>query len=169
MIKELKAIKGLKVVCPNPECEEELLVSRLQIADMYENDNERIANAIVRYTERERENQQDIKDSLKELRRKRREKPQRITRAATSVNIGKIVEKIIPSFGEFPYQRGDCRALFDPIDYVIFKGLTRNNPVSIEVVDVKTGQAQLTSRQREIRDAIKAGKVSHEVLPRGKK
>lgn len=169
MIKELKSIKGLKVVCPNPDCEAELLVSRLPIADMYDNDNDRIAKAIVRYMEGERENQQGINDSLKELRRVRREKPARVERAAASVNIGKIVEKIIPSFGEFPYQRGDCRAIFEPIDYVIFKGLCRNNPVSIEVVDVKTGKAQLTPGQRGIRDAIEAGKVSHEVLPGGAK
>ena len=169
MIKELKSIKGLKVVCPNPDCEEELLVSRLQIADMYENDNDRIAKAIVQFMEGERENQQEIKDSLKELRKERREKPKRVERAAVSVNIGKIVEKIIPSFGKFPYQRGDCRALFEPIDYVIFTGLCRNNLVRIEVVDVKTGKAQLTPGQRGIRDAIEAGKVSHEVLPGGPK
>lgn len=169
MIKELKSIKGLKVVCPNPDCEAELLVSRLQIADMYGNDNERIAKAIVRYSEGEWENQQEIKHSLKELRRERQEKPARVERAAASVNIGKIVEKIIPSFAGFPYQRGDCRALFEPIDYVIFQGLCRNNPVKIEIVDVKTGAAKLTSGQRGIRDAIEAGKVAHEVLPGGTK
>ena len=169
MIKELKSIKGLKVVCPNPDCEAELLVSRLQIADMYDNDNERIAKAIVRYIKGEQESQQEIKDSLKDLRRERREKPERVERAAVSVNIGKIVEKIIPSFEAFPYQRGDCRALFEPIDYVIFNGLCRNNPVSIEIVDIKTGKAQLTVDQRGIRDVIEAGNVAHEVLPGGTK
>ena len=169
MIKELKSIKGLKLVCPNPECEAELLVSRLQIADMYDNDNERIAKAIVQYMEGEKQSQQEFNDSLKKLRKEQREKPERVERAAVSVNIGKIVEKIIPSFGEFPYQRGDCRALFEPIDYVIFKGLCRKNPVGIEIVDVKTGKAQLTPGQRGIRDAIEAGKVSHEVLPGGEK
>lgn len=169
MIKELKSIKGLKVICPNPDCGAELLVSRLEIADMYANDNERIARAIELYTSREEESQQEIKDSLRELRTERREKPKRVKRATVSVNIGKIVEKIVPSFGGFPYQRGDCRALFEPIDYVIFNGLCRNNPVSIEIVDVKTGNAQLGQREREIRDAIAAGNVLHDVIAGGRK
>lgn len=169
LIKELKSIKGLKVICPNPECEAELLVSRLEIADMYANDNPKIGKAIQRYTQREQENQEEIKDALKALRTERREKPKRVKRAAVSVNIGKIVEKIVPSFGEFPYKRGDCRALFEPIDYVIFNGLSRNRLASIEIVDVKTGNAQLAPGEREIKSAVEAGNVTHEVILGGRK
>jgi predicted Holliday junction resolvase-like endonuclease len=168
LIEDLKTIKGLKIVCPNPECEAELLVSRLEIADMYANDKSRIARAIERYMKRETDSQSEIKDTLKELETERREKPKRVKRAAVSVNIGKIVEKIVPSFGEFPYQRGDCRALFEPIDYVIFNGLSRNKLVSIEIVDVKTGNAQLAPGEREIKAAVEAGKVTHEIISGGR-
>lgn len=169
LIKDLKSIKGLKVICPNPECEAELLVSRLEIADMYANDNPKIVRAIQRYTAGEQESQNEIKDALKELRTERREKPKRVKRAAISVNIGKIVEKIVPSFGEFPYARGDCRALFEPIDYVVFNGLLQNRLASIEIVDVKTGNAQLSPGEREIKAAVEAGHVSYEVIRGGRK
>src|SRR5207248_175161 len=44
-------------------------------------------------------------------------------RTAEAVNLGMIVEKIVPSFPSFAYEAGDCRAMFEPIDYLVFSGL----------------------------------------------
>ena len=54
----------------------------------------------------------------------------------------------------------DCRALFDPIDYIAFNGLSRNGAVeSITFIDVKTGGGSLNSRQRQVQAVVEAGKV----------
>ena len=47
-----------------------------------------------------------------------------------------------------------------PIDLIVFDGLDEESLREIYFVEVKTGaSASLTSRQRQIRDAIKAGRV----------
>src|SRR5262249_13660255 len=64
-------------------------------------------------------------------------------KTAEAVNLGKIVEKIVPSFSSFSYEAGDCRALFEPIDYLVFSGLAKRNRVeALFFVDVKTGNGR---------------------------
>lgn len=78
-----------------------------------------------------------------------------------SVNIGKVVEKIAPSFPSFMFSPRDCQALFEPIDYVIFPGLASSHKLEcIVFADVKSGNARLHSMQRDIHRVIDAGKVS---------
>ena len=79
--------------------------------------------------------------------------------AAKAANIGKVVEKIAPSLAGFPALTEECRALFEPIDYVVFQGLRKGVVDSLQFVDVKSGNAKLTTRQKEIRDAVEDGKV----------
>ena len=85
---------------------------------------------------------------------------------------GQIAEQMAPMLAGFAYHPGDARFLGDPVDYVIFNGYTSMkddaaNPDSIEIVilDVKRGAgAKLTSSQRAIAQAIRAGRVRFEVL-----
>jgi len=80
--------------------------------------------------------------------------------AAKSVNIGKVVEKIMTVLPGFPVAPSDCRSLFEPIDMLLFQGLTAKGRVeAIQFVEVKSGAANLNSRQRQIRDAVTAGRV----------
>jgi predicted Holliday junction resolvase-like endonuclease len=45
--------------------------------------------------------------------------------------------------------------LFDPIDYVIFEGLSQKGTVDkIFFVDVKTGNARLSKKQKAIKEAV---------------
>jgi predicted Holliday junction resolvase-like endonuclease len=86
--------------------------------------------------------------------------------AARSVNIGKVVEKIATTLVGFPAHPKDCRSLFDPIDLVIFDGMTRLSRVeAIHFVEVKSGGSQLNARQRQIRDAVLEGRVEFAVDP----
>ncbi len=79
---------------------------------------------------------------------------------AKAVNLGCILERLAPSMGGFPFECGDCRSLFDPIDYVIFRGLTSRNRVDhLVFVDIKTGGAKLSPCQKEIRSLVNHGKV----------
>ena len=82
------------------------------------------------------------------------------TKKSVEVKLGKTVEKIVPALPGFPIDRGDCRAIFDPIDYVGFVGLSRGSVSRLEFIDVKTGNARLSKVQRTIRDAVEDGKVS---------
>jgi predicted Holliday junction resolvase-like endonuclease len=81
--------------------------------------------------------------------------------ATVSVNIGKILEKVAPAMRGFDMDCRDLRPLFEPIDYVAFNGLASGNGRvdSVLFFDVKTGGAQLTLAQRQIRDAVERGKV----------
>lgn len=103
---------------------------------------------------------QDLKERKKGL-RARREAISRTSEVGTkAVIIGFILERIAPSMKDFPFDRNDCRSLFDPIDYVIFEGLSKKGLVTkILFADIKTGGAKLGQNQKEIRDVIERKRV----------
>lgn len=69
----------------------------------------------------------------------------------------------------------DCRFMGNPIDYIIFDGLSDvTDKVAKDIkgvifVDIKTGKSNLTTVQRRIRDAINDGRVSFQVVNPDKK
>ena len=96
-----------------------------------------------------------LRERRRELRELRRNIPEVSRRGAKAVNIGFILERLAPALPGFRFDRNDCRSLFDPIDYVIFEGLSEKNKVSrILFSDVKTGNARLSTTQRGIRDLV---------------
>lgn len=83
---------------------------------------------------------------------------------AKSTNIGLILERLAPALKAFRFLRNDCRSLFDPLDYVIFEGLSLKRLVSrILFVDIKTGAARLKARQKEIKSVVDAKRLSWHV------
>lgn len=79
---------------------------------------------------------------------------------ARATNIGFILERLAPSLSTFRFDCSDCRSLFDPIDYIIFEGLCQKSLVSrIIFADIKTGNAALSPKQREIRSLVSSKKV----------
>lgn len=102
---------------------------------------------------------QDLRAAIRERRRGLRVLRDRATtiaqRTAHAVNLGKILEKIAPSFPGFAFDPRDCRALFEPIDYLVFQGLGKTERVdAIYFVDVKSGRARLTPREQNISDVV---------------
>ncbi|HWB90748.1 MAG TPA: Holliday junction resolvase-like protein [Puia sp.] len=80
---------------------------------------------------------------------------------AQAINLGFILERLAPTLSSFPFSHHDCRSLFDPIDYVIFEGLSKNGRVDkIIFTDIKTGKARLKPRQREIRQVVEKKKIT---------
>lgn len=74
---------------------------------------------------------------------------------ARSVNIGFILERMFPSLAEFPYCCEDCRSLFDPIDYLVFEGLSTKGKVErLLWIEIKTGGARLNQPQRQIKSLV---------------
>jgi predicted Holliday junction resolvase-like endonuclease len=79
---------------------------------------------------------------------------------ALSTNFGFIMERIAPTLPTFRFKHNDCRSIFDPIDYIIFEGLTETGSVEkIYFIDIKTGAARLSKKQREIKNTIVDKKV----------
>ncbi|WP_414524186.1 Holliday junction resolvase-like protein, partial [Umezakia ovalisporum] len=114
-----------------------------------------------------------MKDELKERRKELAEMKHRMTNrsqiTAESVNIGKIVEKIAPSFSGFQFEPHDCRSLLEPIDYIIFTGLHERAVIeSVTFLDVKSGGARLTPMQKAISSLIEQGRIEVETIVRDK-
>jgi len=84
--------------------------------------------------------------------------------ASRAVLKGKISEHMIPHMPEFTYNAADARFMGSPIDYVIFDGMSDGDIQNVIIVDIKTGKSRLNKNQRQIRDAIKAGKVEFKTI-----
>jgi predicted Holliday junction resolvase-like endonuclease len=76
-----------------------------------------------------------------------------------AVTAGKVHEQLIPYLPVFPYNPKDVRFLGSPIDLVVFDGLAEGRLRRIVFLEVKTGGAGLTSRERWVRDVVQAGEV----------
>ena len=108
----------------------------------------------------------DLAMRAKEIGQRKEQISTRSELGAKAVNIGFILERLAPSMSTFRFARNDCRSLFDPIDYVIFEGLSEKGAVSnIVFADIKTGAATLQPHQREIRSLVQARKVQLETYP----
>jgi predicted Holliday junction resolvase-like endonuclease len=120
------------------------------------------------FTDAARERLNDMNEELKtresDLRLARKKLKAKSQSGAKAVNIGKIVERLAPLLRGFDLERNDCRALFDPIDYVIFEGLTSSGGVKkILFTDIKTGNARLSEGQRQIKSAVEKKRVEFDV------
>lgn len=96
---------------------------------------------------------------MTQRRRDLKERKARISKkskaGAESSRLGKILERLAPGLSSFRFKRNDCRALFDPIDYIIFEGLSTKEKISkILFVDIKTGKGRLSTKQNKIKQAI---------------
>ena len=72
---------------------------------------------------------------------------------------GKVYEQLVPFLPEFPFSPRDVRFLGSPVDLLVFDGMDRGELKRVVFVEVKTGQAQLTPRERQLREVLKAGRV----------
>src|SRR6266571_2755098 len=118
--------------------------------------------------EKQREIQRVREEDQKEVERVREEdEKKRKNSLDTSRDVlkGKIGEQMAPLFPEFRnlYNPADARFIGTPIDYIIFKNLSKVHsaeeaPIEIVFVDVKTGKSTLTKSQQMIQDAVSGEK-----------
>lgn len=73
------------------------------------------------------------------------------------VRLGQVGETFAAFHESFPYNRKETKALFQPVDLICFED------DEVIFIDVKTGNSQLSKKQRNIRDNIKAGRVRFEI------
>lgn len=151
MIAELQRNKRFMGTCPN--CDKDFRLADATLFALDEQPPHTALEAIQAMREQIRERKSDLV-------RARERMTARAERTAQAINLGKIIEKIVPSFSSFSYSAGDCRALFEPIDYLIFSGLASRGRVdALFFVDVKSGKARLTGMQKAIKGKVEAGAV----------
>lgn len=81
-----------------------------------------------------------------------------ITRSQ-AVIAGKVTEHLVPYMGTFPYNPKDARFIGSPIDILVFDGADEGTMREVVFLEVKTGRSQLNAKQKQIRDAVLAGRV----------
>lgn len=103
---------------------------------------------------------EEIAERRKELKEMENKKPARIENTTKHVNLGFIFERIAPTLSGFPFDKNDCRSMFDPIDYVVFNGLHKTGKVDkLFFVDIKSGNARLSKTQKDIKEIVENKKV----------
>jgi predicted Holliday junction resolvase-like endonuclease len=76
-----------------------------------------------------------------------------------AVIAGKVQEQLVPFLPGFGFNPKDARFLGSPVDLIIFDGLDAGRLRRIVFLEVKTGGATLTVRERQLRTAIAEKRV----------
>ena len=141
---------GFKANCPS--CREGI---KLKDASLFSVDNFNAQAKQLLNVKKE-----ELKIQREAISKKKSSTQQRVETTTKSVNKGFILERLAPVLEHFPFDKNDCRSLFDPIDYVIFEGLQKTGKVQkIFFVDIKSGKAKLKANQKAIKQMIEQKKV----------
>jgi predicted Holliday junction resolvase-like endonuclease len=81
-----------------------------------------------------------------------------------AITKGKVTEHIVPFLPGFDLDPKDVRFLGTPIDLIAFSGLNASEEVEIVFIEVKTGQSALSPRERAVKRAVEAKRVSWRVI-----
>ena len=84
-------------------------------------------------------------------------KKERGSKKSEQVRLGLVSENFAPFLDRFPYDRSKVKALFQPIDLIYF------GEDEIVFIDVKSGNSQLSTKQRRLRDLVREKKVRFEI------
>lgn len=69
---------------------------------------------------------------------------------SSEVRLGNIAETLAPFLDQFNFEPEQCTFLGKPIDYISF------GDEEITFIEIKSGKSQLNTKQRHIRDQVKA-------------
>jgi len=107
---------------------------------------------------------EELEAKLEELKKRQVSAGPGAEKKAIEVGIGKIIEKVMPAYQNFGMPISDCRPLFEPIDMIIFNGLSAASVQSITFMEIKTGKSRLNEHQKLVKEAVSDGKVSVQVV-----
>jgi predicted Holliday junction resolvase-like endonuclease len=153
LIKNLAA-SGLFAVCP---CGEEFEISSAFLFDGTQ-------PFPTEATEVKTEYEKDLEVRKKELAKKIKQIMEKTAKKTERVNIGKSLEKVLPLAKDFRWVVPDTKVLGDPIDMLVFNGLSLGKVDSLSFIEVKSGSARLNEHQKSIRDALADHRVSYGVF-----
>ena len=75
---------------------------------------------------------------------------------------GKFSESLAPFLPDFKYSPTECRFLGSPIDLVVFKGADNKEIDEVIFVEVKSGNSNLSTKEKSLKKAIQNKKVKWE-------
>lgn len=107
---------------------------------------------------------EQLKERGKELKKRKKLATEKSLITTKAVNVGKNLEKILPTLKDFKWELPDSRFLGDPIDLITFNGLSLGKLNSINFIEVKSGNARLNQHQKSIKDAIEDKRISYKVF-----
>lgn len=122
---------------------------------------------------------QDVKSQVQDLQRQLEEKDaahiiekakvkKDSTFRSSAVNWGKTIEHFVPFMTKFPVPPEDVVFLGMPIDYVGFTDTDSKTKCEVHFIEVKSGNAFLMGKQKNIKKAIQEGRVHwHEITVDG--
>lgn len=76
-----------------------------------------------------------------------------------AVIAGRVSEQLLPFLPGFGFNPKDARFLGSPVDFIVFDGLDTGAVRRVVFVEVKTGDADLSPRERQVRDAVQGREV----------
>ena len=76
-----------------------------------------------------------------------------------AVITGRVSEQLLPFLPGFGFNPKDARFLGSPVDFVVFDGLDEGALRRVVFVEVKTGNSDLSPRERQVRDAVQDREV----------
>lgn len=75
---------------------------------------------------------------------------------------GQVAEQVAAFLPNFPCSPADARFIGKPLDFVAFPGLEESNKIKeILLIEVKTGNSQLSEREKEVKKAVNEGRVRY--------
>lgn len=128
---------------PSPETNEQLAEANRKIGDLQ--------SRVLDYSQKHNELIDKYNQLGEEFKNLRHQK------ISADVKMGQKSENLLPFLSSFPYADDEIRGLFNPIDLIVFRD------EEVVFVEVKSGQSQLSEKQRKIRDNIKEGRVRFEI------
>lgn len=150
LLDELKRDRRLRVECPH--CRRDFPLRQATVFPV-DGPLPEEARGLVRTI---RDELRKWREDLRERRRRAREAP---GQARLATEIGQALEALVPRLQDRLHPR-DWRRLGDPIDFVVFEGLSATGRVqAVRFVEVKTGRARLGDTQQMVRDAVESGRV----------
>jgi predicted Holliday junction resolvase-like endonuclease len=77
---------------------------------------------------------------------------------------GRVLERVAPYLPDFEFNPRDVRFIGDPVDFVVFDGLTEGRVRRVVFVEVKSGAGELNGNERRVKAAIVARQVEWELF-----
>jgi predicted Holliday junction resolvase-like endonuclease len=147
--------RGVYVECPHCGSEEP---TQLRDCGLFYRDDF-VEAALEVYNARVEEHS----ERLKSLQARMKHIPNSSESGAQAVNAGLIWERLAPCMDSFCFDRNECRSLFDPVDYIVFEGLRKEEVRRVLFLEIKTGTSRLKPPQRQLKALVESKHVSMQV------
>ncbi len=77
---------------------------------------------------------------------------------------GRVLEKFAPYVQDFGFNPRDARFIGDPVDFVIFDGLSEGQVKGVVFLEVKSGAGALNGNERKVKAAIAEKRVEWQLF-----